>query len=81
MNPYTGSHFDEFLKKEGILEEVTVRAHKRLLALQFADAMRHSKMTKSELAELYAEFTDEDGALAEEGMDDFARSLAAEDAA
>lgn len=31
MNPYTGSDFDAFLGDEGILDEVTARAHKRLL--------------------------------------------------
>jgi DNA-binding Xre family transcriptional regulator len=51
MNPYTGSDFDEFLEEEGILKEVTARAHKRLLALQLQDAMAEKKLTKTELAE------------------------------
>jgi DNA-binding Xre family transcriptional regulator len=50
MNPHTGSNLDDFLQKEGILDEVTARAHKRLLALQLEDAMRLRKMTKTELA-------------------------------
>ena len=39
MNQYTGSNFDEFLAEEGLLEEVTARANKRLLALQLQDAI------------------------------------------
>jgi antitoxin HicB len=50
MNPYTGSDFDDFLVQEGILEEVSARAQKRLLALQVEDAMKRSSMTKTELA-------------------------------
>ena len=36
MNKYSGSNFDDFLKDEGILEEVSARAQKRLkeLAMQ-----------------------------------------------
>jgi DNA-binding Xre family transcriptional regulator len=51
MNKYTGSDFDEFLREEGILEEVTARAHKRLLALQLSEAMEASKISKTQLAE------------------------------
>jgi len=51
MNKYTGSDFDEFLKEEGILEEVTARAHKRLLSLQLNEAMEASKISKVQLAE------------------------------
>lgn len=51
MNKYSGSDFDDFLKEEGILEEVTARAHKRLLALQLSDAMEQSCLTKKQLAE------------------------------
>ena len=51
MNQYTGSNFDDFLEEEGILEEVSVRAHKRLLALQLQDAMGEMKLSKTELAE------------------------------
>jgi hypothetical protein len=50
MNKYTGGDFDEFLKEEGILEEVTARAHKRLLALQLSDAMKASSTSKAQLA-------------------------------
>jgi len=51
MSKYTGSNFDAFLKDEGILEEVTARAHKRLLALQLNDAMKASNTSKTQLAE------------------------------
>jgi antitoxin HicB len=51
MNKYTGSDFDEFLQDEGILEEVTARAHKRLLTLQLNDAMKASNTSKVQLAE------------------------------
>lgn len=39
MNPYTGDNFNDFLAEEGILDEVTARAHQRLLTLQVQDAM------------------------------------------
>lgn len=50
MNNHTGSNFDDFLREEGILEEVTARAHKRLLALQLEDELKRSRMTKTKLA-------------------------------
>ncbi len=59
MNQHTGSNFDDFLAEEGILEEVTARAHKRLLALQLQDAtlaparsagVDEVQISKSELA-------------------------------
>jgi DNA-binding Xre family transcriptional regulator len=49
-NTYTGSDFDDFLREEGIFDEVAARAQKRLLALQLADAMKQSKLTKVQLA-------------------------------
>ena len=51
MNKHTGSNFDDFLEEEGIFEEVTAKAHKRLLALQLSDIMEENKITKSSLAE------------------------------
>ncbi len=51
MNRYTGSDFDDFLKEEGILEEVSARAHKRLLALELQDAMLEMRLSKTDLAE------------------------------
>ena len=49
-NPYSGSSFDDFLAEEGILEEVSTRAQKRLLALQIEDIMVEVNLTKVELA-------------------------------
>ncbi len=40
MSKYTGSDFDEFLSDEGILEETTARAHRRLLVFQLEDATK-----------------------------------------
>ncbi len=41
--PYSGSNFDDFLAEEGILEEVSARALKRLLAMQLAEMMEATK--------------------------------------
>ncbi len=51
MNKYTGSSFDGFLQEEGILEEVSARAQKRLLALQINDIMQTTNLNKIWLAE------------------------------
>lgn len=45
-----GSSFDDFLKEEGIYEEVTAGAIKRVLARQLDALMEQQGMTKSELA-------------------------------
>ncbi len=50
-NQHTGSNFDDFLEDEGILEEVSAKAHKRLLALQLGDIMEEKNITKISLAE------------------------------
>ena len=50
MNKFTGSNFNDFLEEEGILEEVSAKAHKRLLALQLADIMKKNNITKTSLA-------------------------------
>ena len=42
MNKYSGSSFRDFLDEEGLLEEVSERAQKRLLALQIQDIMDDS---------------------------------------
>ena len=39
-NQHIGSDFDDFLKKEGIREEVTAAAIKRVIAWQLAEAMK-----------------------------------------
>jgi antitoxin HicB len=51
MNKYSGSNFDDFLTEEGILEEVSAKAQKRLLALQISDIMKAKRMTKTQLAQ------------------------------
>ena len=51
MNKYTGSTLDDFLAEEGILEEVSAKAHKRLLVLQLADIMKESRISKDGLAQ------------------------------
>jgi len=45
-----GSSFDEFLEEEGILEDVSAVAVKRLIAFQLAEKMSEKNLTKSELA-------------------------------
>lgn len=45
-----GSSFDDFLEDEGILDEVTEIAVKRVLAYQLAEEMKAKKITKAALA-------------------------------
>ena len=45
-----GSPFDDFLKQEGIYEEVTARAIKRVIARQLDALMETEGLTKTELA-------------------------------
>jgi len=45
-----GSSFDDFLKEEGIYEEVTARAIKRVLARQLDTLMQDQGMNKTTLA-------------------------------
>jgi hypothetical protein len=49
-NPHTGSRFDDFLKEEGIFDEVQARALKRALAEQLEESMQDAKLTKLEMA-------------------------------
>lgn len=49
-NPHLGSKFDDFLAEEGLLEEVTATAMKRVLAWQIAQLMKKQRMTKSVMA-------------------------------
>ena len=51
MNRFRGSSLDDFLTEEGILDEVSAKARKRLLALQLADIMRQNHLTKTHLAQ------------------------------
>jgi antitoxin HicB len=49
-NPHTGSRFDDFLKEEGIYDEVQAKALKRALAEQLAESMQITKLGKTEMA-------------------------------
>jgi len=49
-NPHVGSLFSDFLKEEGIYEDVTARAIKRVLAWQIEKAMKDQGITKVAMA-------------------------------
>jgi antitoxin HicB len=49
-SPHIGSSFSEFLKEEGLYEEVTAHAVKRVLAWQIEQAMKDQGITKVEMA-------------------------------
>ncbi len=49
-NPRIGSSFSSFLKEEGLYEEVTVHAIKRVLAWQIEQAMKAQHISKVEMA-------------------------------
>lgn len=49
-NPHIGSDFDRFLDSEGILDEVSAVAVKRVLAWQLEQAMKAKHLTKTEMA-------------------------------
>lgn len=51
MNKYTGGDFDDFLEEEGILDEVSARAQKRVIALQIAAIMKEENITKTKLSQ------------------------------
>ncbi|MBI5585992.1 MAG: helix-turn-helix transcriptional regulator [Deltaproteobacteria bacterium] len=49
-NPHIGSDFDAFLKEEGVHEEVTAAAIKRVIAGQLEKLMKSKNITKTEMA-------------------------------
>lgn len=49
-NKHRGSDLRDFLREEGVLEEVEARAVKRALALRLAHLAREQSVTKSEMA-------------------------------
>lgn len=49
-NESIGSSFDDFLKEEGITEEVENRAVKKLISFQLLDTLKNEHLTKTELA-------------------------------
>lgn len=52
INPRTGSNFDDFLKEEGIFDEVTAKALKRAISEQLKEGMQAQKITKVAMAAL-----------------------------
>ena len=51
MNKHIGSSFDDFLNDDGLIEEVSAGALKRVIAWQLAEAMKAQKVSKKALAE------------------------------
>lgn len=49
-NAHIGTSFSEFLKDEGMLDEATANAVKRVLSWQIARAMEEQGITKSDMA-------------------------------
>jgi antitoxin HicB len=52
MKKHVGSTFDSFLREEGVYEEVTAAAIKRVLSRQIAEAMVEKQLTKTAMASL-----------------------------
>jgi antitoxin HicB len=50
MNKHTGSSFDDFLREEGIYEEVHAATLKRMVANLLAEGMSREGLTKPEMA-------------------------------
>jgi DNA-binding phage protein len=51
-NPHWGSSLDDFLKEEGIYEEVVAEVDKEMIALQLQRAMKKKGISKTRMAEL-----------------------------
>jgi len=51
-NKYIGSDFSEFLKEDGIYEEVNDIAIKRVIAYQLEQEMKAQNITKTKMAEM-----------------------------
>ncbi|MBC3832351.1 XRE family transcriptional regulator [Undibacterium amnicola] len=49
-NPRSGSNFDDFLKEEGLYDEVTAKALKRAISEQLKDGMVANRITKVAMA-------------------------------
>lgn len=49
-NPHIGSKFDDFLTEEGLLDDVTATAMKRVLAWQIEKLMKKQRITKTAMA-------------------------------
>ena len=50
-NPMSGSNLDDFLRDEGILEEVEAAALKRVVALQLEDIIKKQRLKKTSVAQ------------------------------
>jgi DNA-binding Xre family transcriptional regulator len=50
INPRRGGSFDDFLKEEGIYDQVVAQAEKEILAWKLQSAMKEKKLTISALA-------------------------------
>ena len=53
-NPHIGSKFDDFLKDEGMFEEVQAKALKRALSEQLEEGMQAANISKVKMAEMMA---------------------------
>lgn len=51
MNKHIGSDFDDLLSEQGLAEEVSAAALKRVIAWQIAETMKAQHITKKALAE------------------------------
>ncbi len=49
-NPRTGSSFDDFLKEQGMYEDVTAKALKRAISEQLREGMQEQNITKVAMA-------------------------------
>ena len=47
---HIGSNFDDFLKEDGIYEQVQAVAIKRVIAYQIAEEMKKKKLSKTQMA-------------------------------
>lgn len=51
-NPHVGSNFDDFLREEGIRDEVQDLAVKKAISLGLQNYMQKTNLTKSDMAEI-----------------------------
>ena len=51
-NPHVGSSLDDFLKTEGVFEELQTEAIKEVLACQLGEAMKERGVSKAGMAKL-----------------------------
>ena len=47
---HLGSNFDDFLREDGLLDDVTATATKRVIAYQIEKEMKRRQLTKAEMA-------------------------------